>query len=272
MKYEPDHVLDEQDEAPLLLVVEDDADLLMVTVAELEDHYQVIQAVNGQDGLEKAMEYIPDLVVTDLMMPVLDGVSLCRELKSNQATSHIPVIMLTAKTAVESQIEGLEVGADDYITKPFHMVLLQARIHNLLESRRLLRERFSRDFSLSAPTLSGQSLDQLFLNKAAEVLEQHLEDPEFDHESFAQLLNMSLRSLQRKLKALIDRTPNMLLIEMRMKKAAQYLAETDLHVSEISFKTGYYDTRKFNRHFKTEFGQSPSQFRIEEPFDSSSAS
>lgn len=158
---------DEEFEKPTLLVVEDDSDMQRLIELELMDDYQVETAGNGRMGLEKALESIPDLVITDLMMPVMGGVELCTKLKSNTHTSHIPVIMLTAKDSVESQIEGLETGADDYVTKPFYMRLLKVRIHNLLESRRVLRERLGVEFSsMSGQTLPESVMERDFLAQA----------------------------------------------------------------------------------------------------------
>ena len=246
---------------PLLLVVEDDVDLLSFIVSELEDDYQVIFATNGREGLRQAREYIPDLVVTDLMMPDLGGMELCTELKANQETSHIPLIMLTAKTSLGSQLEGLETGADDYITKPFHMALLEARIHNLLESRRMLRERFSQAFMLPDYAVSDNAMDQAFFGKLFTVLEASVSDPEFDATRFARKLNMSLSSLHRKVKALTGETPARLIWNMRLKKAAALLTSSPRRITEIAFEVGYSNSNHFGRQFKQRYGMTPREYR-----------
>lgn len=164
----------DENDVPLILVVEDDLDLRLVVAFELSEHFEVIEAGNGKDGLDLALEAIPDLVVTDVMMPVMDGLELCRELKTRVATSHIPVIMLTAKSAVENQVEGLQTGADDYVTKPFLIELLMARIQNLLKTRQTLRKRFSQEFTSVAKMISEREVEGTFLKKAEAVVNEHL--------------------------------------------------------------------------------------------------
>ena len=246
-------------EQPLILVVEDDADLLWYIASELRDDYTVETAVNGREGLDKAVDEIPDLVVTDLMMPIMDGTELCRELKTHPATSHVPVIILTAKTAVKDQVEGLESGADDYVTKPFHMQILKARIHNLLETRRMLRERFSRD--LQNEEIPESKVDKAFMRRAVRLVEKNFTDPEFKPEAFADQLKIGVRSLQRKLKSLADTTPARFISEIRMKRAAHLLAESKLTVTEIAFEVGCEDSSHFARVFKQHYGITPSKYR-----------
>lgn len=249
-------------ECPLILVVEDDVDILSFIAMELGEEYRVLKAVDGQEGLELAMEHIPDLVVTDLMMPGMDGISLCHELKTNPETSHIPVVMLTAKTSVESQLEGLKTGADDYVTKPFSIVLLQARIANLLEMRRVLREQFSRQYvpGEQASFVSDDS-EREFLERAAGVVKQQYANWNFTAEEFAAALGMSLRTLQRKLKTITDLSPTGFITDFRMKTAADLLKLTSYTVTEIAFKVGYDESSSFSRSFKKAFAMSPSSYR-----------
>ena len=263
------------DETPVILVVEDDADYRWLIVSDLEDDYQVVEAENGKAGLEKALETIPDLVVTDLMMPAMDGIELCRRLKTGVETAHIPVVMLTAKTSAESQIEGLKTGADDYVTKPFNMVLLKARIHNLLETRRLLRSHFSSQFAQSALELEGSAsetldmpelrsgVDRKFWDDLCRVLKKNHADPDFNIDALAIDLYMSQRSMQRKIKALMDLTPVQLIAEYRLKKAEALLMDHDVHVTDIAFKVGFGDLSHFYRLFKKKHGMNPSQYRDE---------
>jgi CheY-like chemotaxis protein/AraC-like DNA-binding protein len=251
-----------ENEAPLILVVEDDIDILSFIALELMEDYQVVKAVDGQEGLLKALEHIPDLVVTDLMMPRMDGITLCRKLKTNPDTSHIPVVMLTAKTSDESQLEGLKTGADDYVTKPFNIVLLQARIANLLETRRVLREQLRRKFSQGEhPLFAENTPDREFLERATHVVEGHYSDWDFHAEAFAAALGMSLRTLQRKLKAVVNLSPAGFISEFRMKRAAELLALTSYTVTEIAFKVGYDESSSFSRVFKKHFKMSPSTYR-----------
>lgn len=264
------------DEVPMILVVEDDADYRWLIVSGLKDEYQVLEADNGKEGLEKALEHIPDLVITDLMMPIMDGVELCRQLKTRMETSHIPVVMLTAKTSVESQIEGLEVGADDYVTKPFNMLLLRTRVQNLLETRRLLRERFTlqqiqsaqavqepdalKSDALDAPVPHSR-MDGVFWDQICKALEGNYADAGFDIESLSSELNMSQRTLQRKIKGLTNRTPVQLIGDCRLKKAVALLHDSTGHVTDIAFKVGFGDLSYFYRLFKKEYGMNPSQYR-----------
>ena len=252
---------EDRDWKPRLLVVEDDADLLLAMVSVLEDQYEVIQAVNGRDGLEKARKQMPDLVVTDLMMPLLDGISLCRELKLDPEMSHVPVIILTAKASVDSQIEGLETGADDYVIKPVKMALLKVRIENLLKTRLMLREKFSQVLPGMTEAFSGDVLDRAFLEKAIAVLKLHLSEPEFGPEDLARELNMGLRSLQRKLKTVADRSPAKFITQTRMAVALDFLAGSALSVTEIAFKLGFEDSSNFSKLFKHEYAMSPTEYR-----------
>ncbi|VGO23541.1 response regulator transcription factor [Pontiella sulfatireligans] len=255
---------DEEIEKPTLLVVEDDSDMQRLIELELMDEYQVVTAGNGRVGLEKALESIPDLVITDLMMPVMDGVELCRELKSNTHTSHIPVIMLTAKDSVESQIQGLETGADDYVTKPFHMGLLKVRIHNLLESRRVLRERLGVEFSsMSEQALPESVMERDFLAQALRVVEEHMGEPTFNPDHFAEEMHMSVSTLHRKMKAITNHTPMKMINEVRLKTAARLLAESSLNITEIAYEVGVDGSTQFGRLFKAQYGVTPSQYRAD---------
>jgi len=270
-KDEPNSRGDQSEDIPLILLVEDEADYRLLVASDLEEDYQVVEAENGKEGLEKALEIIPDLIVTDLMMPVMDGVELCRRLKSGVETAHIPVVMLTAKTAVESQVEGLQTGADDYVTKPFNMLLLRARINNLLETRRLLRRHFAHEFAhstgedpisdmLEIPELRS-GLDRAFWENLCRILKAHCADPDFNTDSLASELNMSQRSMQRKIKALVDLTPVQLIAEYRLKKAEALLKDPQKHVTDVAFDVGFGDLSNFYRIFKKKHDMTPSQYR-----------
>jgi DNA-binding response OmpR family regulator len=246
---------------PVILVVDDDPDYRYMITLGLRGDFQVLEAANGIVGMDMAREHLPDLVVTDLMMPGMDGIELCRQLKTHVETSHIPVIMLTAKTSVESQVEGLEMGADDYVTKPFNQLLLKTRIQNLLQSRQLLRERFSRGLVAANPSDVESSPDHEFLKKTFSVLEEQYQDPEFTVELFAVEMNMSLRTLHRKLKALTDETPSKLIWNIRLEKAAALLLSTDLRISDVAYNVGYTESSHFSRQFRQHFGMTPSEYR-----------
>ena len=229
----------------------------------MSEAYRVETAPNGEVGLQKAKELVPDLIITDLMMPVMDGVTLCKELRSSIETSHVPVIMLTAKTAHESQMDGLRSGADDYVMKPFHMDLLQVRVENLLESRRLLREKFLKEVPVMTPKLGENSTEREFLDKAMAVLEENYSSWEFKADDFAAGMNMSRRTLLRKLKAVSDRTPSGFITEFRMMKAAEKLINSSETVVEIAFAVGCDESTNFARLFKKHYDVTPTQYREE---------
>lgn len=258
-----DQTFNSAEEAPLLLIVEDDADIREFICDGLKETYRLITAGNGRAGLELARTEIPELMITDVMMPEMDGTELCRQVKAGLETSHIPVIMLTAKSALDSQLEGLKTRADDYITKPFHLELLQVRIANLLESRRVLREKFRNDYPELLPrSLEGQ-LDQEFFEKMNAVLKKHYADSEFTPEQFADALHMSLRTLQRKMKAVSGRTPMSFINAYRITRAAELLTRTSKTVTEITFEVGLTESSNFAKLFKKHLDQSPSDYRRE---------
>ncbi len=263
--------VDNAEGLPVILVVEDEADYRLLISSDLQEDFQVVEARNGKEGLAIALETIPDLVVTDVMMPVMDGIELCQQLKAKEETAHIPVVMLTAKTAVESQMAGFETGVDDYITKPFNMQLLRARISNLLRTRRLLRASYQRQLTqpddegaaasmLDVSELQSQS-DREFWERLCNILREEHTNPEFTIDGLASGLNMSQRSMQRKIKALIDLTPVQLIAEYRLKKVEALLKDAQIHVTDIAFEVGFGDLSHFYRIFKKKHGMSPSQYR-----------
>ena len=256
---------------PVVLLVEDEADYRLLISSDLEEDFQVVEATNGKEGLETALEIIPDLVVTDCMMPVMDGIELCKQLKAKEETAHIPVVMLTAKTAVESQMAGFETGVDDYVTKPFNMQLLRARISNLLRTRRLLRASYQRQLTqsvdedtesamLDVSKLDSQ-MDRELWERICQILRKNYADLEFSVDSLASELNMSQRSMQRKIKSVAGLTPVQLIVEYRLNQVEALLEDAQLHVTDIAFEVGFGDLSHFYRVFKKKHGMSPSQYR-----------
>jgi len=187
------------DEDTIILIVEDNADMRAYIRRELERDYKIVEAQNGREGVEKAMELIPDLVISDVMMPVLDGYALCDRLKSDEKTSHIPIILLTARAEREDKLEGLETGADDYLTKPFDAEELQIRVKNLIALRRKLQEKFKKQMVLRPSEISITSVDEAFLKKAVAMVEEHLEDEAFSPDDLAREVGMSRAQFYRKL-------------------------------------------------------------------------
>lgn len=269
MKGEVDYLESGMPEKPTLLVVEDDADMRMFIATDLMSDYEVVEAVNGKDGLAKALQLVPDLIVSDVMMPEMDGVAMCGELKTSLETSHIPVVLLTAKASTENQMEGLKTGADDYVTKPFHMELLRVRIANLLESRRLLREKFRSEVPLLTPSFSREGTENKFLEKVMILLEENYSNWEFKTGDFAAGMHMSRRTLLRKLKAVADRTPSEFILEYRMLKAAEQLVNTSETIAEIAFQVGCDQATNFSRSFKKFLKKTPSEYRSDHQTSSS---
>lgn len=251
------------DQRPLLLIVEDDDEIREFLHAELKDQYQVSSASDGELALDIATKRIPDLIVTDVMMPEIDGKELCRRIKSNESTSHIPIIMLTALKSELHELEGLEIGADDYLSKPLRLSILKKRIHNLLESRRKLQNRFQQQKSeatVAPHEITTNPVDEAFMNKAVTTVEQQLEDPLFDVEAFAEQMFMSRMTLYRKMKAITGDSPSNFIRSIRMNKAAALLATKQYNVSETADRVGLPDLSSFSTAFKRHFKVSPSQY------------
>lgn len=247
--------------AQTLLLVDDNEDVRSFLRLELNKTYRILEAENGQAGLDLALKAMPDLIVTDVMMPVMDGVEFCRQIKTDEKISHIPVIMLTARGSLEHQLDGLETGADDYVTKPFSAPLLTARIHNLLESRQRLRERFGREISIEPSAITVTSADDLFLQRAIGLVEDSMGDVDFCVKEFAKKMGMDRNTLRLKLKALVDQSPQAFIRILRLKRAKQLLEQGSDPVAEVAFQVGFMEPTNFSRSFKTQFGISPSTCR-----------
>ncbi len=248
-------------QAEIILVVEDNPDMRAYIREELLKDYQLVEAENGREGLDKAIDVIPDLIVSDVMMPKMSGYELCEKLKTDERTSHIPVILLTAKAGEESKIEGLETGADDYLTKPFNFRELRIRVSNLIEQRRKLRVRFSQTMILRPAEVAVTSIDQQFLERVMAVVEENFENESFSVEKLANKVGMSMKNLQRKLRALIDQTPSEFILSMRLQRAADLLKQNAATIAEIAYSTGFNTPNYFTKAFRKQFGCSPKAYR-----------
>jgi CheY-like chemotaxis protein len=244
-----------------ILLVEDNAGLAGFISDSLAEKYRFHLAANGEEAIALALEVMPDLIISDVMMPVMDGYTFCKNIKSNLETSHIPVVLLTAKSALESRVEGLELGADDYITKPFHMHELRLRIRNLLDRQRRLYERLHAEFTAPAPLqpvdTSGQS--DPFLAKLYDILDSRLEDPEFGVNQLVHEIGMSNSSLNRKLKTLTNLPAVELIRNYRLKKAASLLTN-GIPVSEAAYIVGFDNLSYFAKCFKDLYQMPPRDF------------
>lgn len=245
---------------PLVLIVEDNRDMRSYLQDCLASNYRVIEAVDGADGLHRATDKIPDLIISDVMMPRMDGFQMCERVKSDERTSHIPVILLTARATAESKIKGLELGADDYLIKPFDRAELQVRVRNLIEQRRKLRERFSRDISLPPKEIAVTSYDEKFLLRAIAIIEQHLSNPDFDVTILTREIGMSRMQLHRKLRALTNQSTNKFIRSLRLKKAADLLNQKYGNVAQIAYEVGFNNPAYFAECFRKQFGKLPSEY------------
>ncbi|MEM7371383.1 MAG: tetratricopeptide repeat protein [Bacteroidota bacterium] len=245
-----------------ILLIEDNPDVRAFVKEQIRSFgYQVSEASDGQEGLEKAQEIIPDLIISDIMMPRLDGYGVAKGLKEDQRTSHIPVVLLTSKASDESKIAGLELGIDDYLLKPFNARELEIRIRNLIEQRKRLRERFSSATIIRPNEVSAVSMDQSFLKKVLESIESNLSDEQFSVEVLGKQVGLSVNHLNRKLSALIDQTAGKLIRSMRLQRAADLIKQEAASISEIAYDTGFSSPAHFTRSFKQQFGMSPTAYQ-----------
>lgn len=251
---------------PTILLVDDHEDILEFVGEVLSEKYTVVTATNGREALEKLKEEAIQLVVSDVMMPVMDGFELCRTIKSTFDYTHIPVILLTAKNTLQSKIQGLELGADAYIEKPFSPEFLQVQIANLLANRSKIKEYFANSPLVHIKSMAYSKSDELFLEKLNEAIYANLEEAELDVEKLARIMNMSKPTLYRKIKSISDLTPNELINITRLKRAAELLAEGHYKIYEIAEMVGYGSQTNFGRNFLKQFGMSPSDYQsIKQP-------
>ena len=245
---------------PVVLLVEDNEEFRYYLADCLSDEFNVIMAEDGRAGLQKVLGCIPDLIITDMMMPYMDGVALCQEVKKDIRTSHIPVIMLTARNSEEKHLEGLDSGCNLYITKPFNLDILFFSIRNLLQERERLQLFYRKKISVHASEQEIESLDDQLIQKAIQLVEANIEDPEFSVEQMSRELGMSRVHLYKKLSSLTGKSPVEFIRLIRIQRAAQLLGTSQLTVSEIAYKVGYNNAKYFSKHFKLAYGVLPSVY------------
>lgn len=244
-----------------LLIIEDDTDVREFLKEELSVYFEVMAEADGNAGLERAYSYDADLIICDVLMPGLSGFEVTGKLKNDFNTSHIPIILLTALNAPESHLEGVESGADAYITKPFSTKLLLARVFKLIEQRDKLREKFSSDLSMIRPVICTTDKDKEFTDKLTRIVEEQLDNPDFTVDDFASMMALGRTIFYRKVKGVTGYAPKEYLRVMRMKKAAELLLKTDATVAEVAYQVGINDPFYFSKCFKTQFGVSPSTYQ-----------
>lgn len=241
-----------------ILIIDDNADVRDYVKSLLKEEYTVIEAPDGRAGLKKAMKYVPDAIICDVMMPVMDGLECCRKLKTELQTSHIPVMLLTACSLDEQRIQGFECGADSYISKPFNSKLLLVRLRNLMDNHKRLKQFFGDKTSLSKESVSD--VDKGFVDRFRELIEENLADSELSVEDLGGKMGLSRVQLYRKIKALTNYSPNELVRIARLKKAASLLASSEKTISEITYEVGFTSPSYFTKCYKDYFGESPTDF------------
>lgn len=251
---------DTKEKKPMILVVEDNPDMLAFIRKQLTTEYSVLTAMNGIEALAVLDNHYVNLVVSDVMMPQMDGFELCKTIKSDLSYSHIPVVLLTAKTNIQSKIEGLELGADAYIEKPFSVEYLLANISSLIHNREKLRQTFAKSPFVAANTMALTKADEEFIWKLNDIIQANLHNPEFSMEDMADALKMSRSSFYRKIKGVLDLSPNEYLRLERLKQAAQLLKEGKSRVNEICYTVGFNSPSYFSKCFLKQFGVLPKDF------------
>ena len=226
----------------------------------LSDDYIVLTAENGQEALEVLKNTDINIVVSDVMMPVMDGTELCRQMKTNIHWSHIPIILLTARTAEESRIESLESGADDYITKPFNFNVLKLRINKFIEWTEKCHHDFSQKVDISPSEITITSLDEQLIQKAIQVVEEHLTDTNFSVEILSETLGLSRSHLYKKLMCITGKGPAEFIRIVRLKRGRQLLDKSQMQIAEIAYAVGFNSPKRFTQNFRNEFGISPSDY------------
>ncbi len=255
-------ITEKPEDQAFLLLVEDDLDLANMMITSLSKHYKVEHASNGREAIDMIQKLNPDIIVSDVMMPEMDGIEMCRELKNNLNTSHIPIILLSAKIDSDTKIDGLNVGAQAYLTKPVQPKMLYAQIDSLLQSSDKMRDHFMQT-NITIPQIEYSSVDEQFLSKAAEVVNENIDNPDFDIKDFLEAMSMTNSMLYRKLKSLTGLSPNEFLRSIRLKAAHKIITEKyeTITISEVAYKVGFNIPKYFTACFKKEFGITPSQYK-----------
>ncbi|HEY8937827.1 MAG TPA: response regulator, partial [Cyclobacteriaceae bacterium] len=247
---------------PKVLIVEDNAEVRAYIKSIFYGKYKILEAEEGKEGLNVVLEEIPDLVISDVMMPIMDGITLCKEIKSNMKTSHIPVILLTARTSLIFKVEGLEMGADDYVTKPFNPKVLELKVRNIMRTHEVMRNLFrdNKLLTIEPKRVTLNSSDERFVQQALESIEKNMSNAEYSVEDLGVDVGMSRMQLYRKLKALTGQSANEFIRTIRLKRAAQLLEQNQLTIAEVTYEVGFVDLQYFRECFKKLFSLTPSEY------------
>lgn len=251
------------DELPLLLIVEDNSDVIDYLLSVVNHEYQTIVAKNGDEGINRAIERVPDIIICDVMMPEKDGFEVCHVLKDDFRTNHIPIVMLTAKADIDSRIAGLEYGADAYLIKPFNKKELLVQLQKLIENRKKLKDKYGEMIFTTSEIIKPKGLNEIFLEKTIAALDQNYQDYNYSISKLCQDIGISRAQLHRKLIALTGRSTSNLIRQYRLKKAKELILTIDRTISEISYMVGFKDPNYFTKSFTREYGETPTQYRSE---------
>ena len=244
----------------IMLLVDDNADVRYFIKSHFSESYQILEAGNGVEGWDIALKTIPDIIISDVMMPDMDGFEFCRKIRKDERTSHIPILLLTALGSREHELEGLSYGADDFITKPFDLMILQTKVENILSVRQSLKQKYTSEILLQPRNVILTSPDERFLQKAITAVEDNIDDPDLDIEKFASEIGVSRMQLYRKLNALTEMTVKEFVRSIRLKRAAQLLVQKKLNISEVAYAVGFRDLSHFRKCFRQEFGMNASEY------------
>ncbi len=247
-------------EAASMLIIEDDQELLNYIADEFGKEYRLFTAKDGMEGSRIAFETIPDIIISDVMMPHMNGDELCRRLKGDERSSHIPIILLTAQTSHEHRIKALACGADVYLPKPFSMDVLKMQVANLLMSRQNLRDRFSRQVVFPGHAKEMTTIDEKFLKRVVKNIEENIADPDFNAEALSKMIGMSRMQLYRKMRALTNQTVHEFIRKYRLQRAEQLLKKKRITITEVAYAVGFNDLTYFARCFRRQYGKSPSEY------------
>jgi len=245
---------------PTVLLIEDNDDFRFYLKDNLNQFYNIIESSNGKAGWNKALAMHPDLIVSDVSMPELNGIDLCAKLRGDNRTSHIPIILLTALVGEEQVLRGIETGANDYMTKPFNFEILLSKIKNLLIRQESMRKTYQKQVEVKPSDVEVQSADERFIQQALRIIEKNISNSDFSVEEFAREMFMSRVALYKKLLQLTRQTPIEFIRSMRLKRAARLLEKSQLTIAEIAYEAGFNNPKTFAKYFKAEFGVLPSSY------------
>ena len=269
----PDEAGEDTDAKGTMLLVEDNSELRLFLRSIFASEYRIVEAVDGMQGWSKALKFLPDIIISDVMMPEKDGIAMTRELRADMTTSHIPIVLLTAKTSIESKLEGLEYGADDYITKPFSATYLKARVKNLLTQRQKLQGIYRNNLMTGtlATTSEEETVeekgpemspnDRKFMDKLVDLMEKNMDNGELVVDDLVQELAVSRSVFFKKLKTLTGLAPIEFIKEMRIKRAVQLIETGEYSMTQIAYMVGINDPRYFSKCFKQKMGMTPTEYR-----------